>query len=140
MANFIVVESGLCLLGYLTATNLGILRGDPTGTLGTGNCNTVDDTLVGELKANYLGVFQGIGKFKDYQLKLHVDPSVTPVVQKMRRVPCSVKDKVTTKVNELLKSVSKIDTPMFLISILVLPASISPMIKVNLLSNSLASL
>ena len=40
----------------------------------------------------------------------------------------------------VFKSVSKIDTPLFLISILVLPASISPMIKVNLLSNSLASL
>jgi len=45
-------------------------------------------------------VFQGIGKLKDYQLKLHVDPSVTPVVQKMRGVPFSVKDKITAKVIE----------------------------------------
>ena len=87
VANFIVVESGRCLLGYSTATDLGILRVDPKGTLGTGDCNTVDDTFVGELKAKYPSVFQGIGKLKDYQLKLHVDPSVTPVVQKMRRVP-----------------------------------------------------
>ena len=87
VANFIVVESGRCLLGYSTATDLGILRVDPTGTLGTGDCNTVDDTFVGELKAKYPSVFQGIGKLKDYQLKLHIDPSVTPVVQKMRRVP-----------------------------------------------------
>ena len=103
VANFIVVETGRCLLGYSTATDLGILRVDPTGILGTGDCNTVDDTFVGELKAKYPSVFQGIGKLKDYQLKLHVDPSVTPVVQKMRRVPFSVKDKVTAKVNELLE-------------------------------------
>ena len=46
-------------------------------------------------------MFHGIGKLKGYQLKLHVDPSVNPVVQKMRRVPFSLKDKVTAKVNEL---------------------------------------
>ena len=36
-------------------------------------------------------------------MKLHVDPSVTPVVQKVTRVPFSVKDKATAKVNELLE-------------------------------------
>jgi len=102
LANFIIVESGRCLLGYSTATDLGIVRVDPTGTLGTADCNAVDDTFVGELKAKYSSVFKGIGKLKDYQLKLHDDPNVTPVVQKMRRVPFSVKDKVTAKVNELL--------------------------------------
>ena len=42
--------SGCCLLGYLTATDHGILRLDPMGTLGTADCNTVDDTFVRELK------------------------------------------------------------------------------------------
>ena len=113
VADFIVVKIGRCLLGYSTATDLGILRVDPSGTLGTGNCNTVNDTLVGQLKAKYPGVFHGIGKLKGYQLKLHVDPSVTPVVQKMRRVPFSLKDKVTTKVNELLEKdiIEKVEGP-----------------------------
>ena len=62
MANFTIVESGRCLLGHSTATDLGILRVDPTGTLGTGHCNTVGDIFVGELKAKYPSVFQGIGK------------------------------------------------------------------------------
>jgi len=69
VANVIFVESGRCLLGYSTATDLGILRVDPTGTLRTTDYNTVDDTSVGELKAKYPSVFQGIGKLKDYQLK-----------------------------------------------------------------------
>ena len=84
VANFIVVECRHCLLRYATATDLGILRVDPKGTLGTGDCSTADDTLVEELKAKYPSMSQGIGKLKDCRLKLHVDPSVTPVVQKMR--------------------------------------------------------
>ena len=117
VANFIV-ESGRCLLGYSTATDRGILCVDPMGTLGTGDCNTVDDTFVGELKPKYPSVFQGIGKLKGYQLKLHVDPSVTPVVQKVQRVPFSVKDKVTAKVNELLEKdiIEKIEGPTVWVS------------------------
>ena len=68
-----------------------------------GRLPQVDDTFVGELKEKYPSVFQGIGKLKDYQLKLHVDPSVTPVVQKMLRAPFSVKDKENGKVKELLE-------------------------------------
>ena len=80
--------------------------------------NTVDDTFVGELKPKYPSVLQGIGKLKDYQLKLHVDPSVTPVVQKVQRVPFSVKDKVTAKVNELLEKdiIEKVEGPTVWVS------------------------
>ena len=80
--------------------------------------NTVDDTFVGELKPKYPSVFQGIGKLKDYQLKLHVDPSVTPVVQKVQRVPFSVKDKVTAKVKELLEKdmIEKVQGPTVWVS------------------------
>jgi len=118
VANFIVVDSGHCLLGYSTATDVGILRVDPIGTLRIGDCNTVDDTFLGELKAKYPSVFQGIGKLKDYQLKLHIDPSVPTVVQKMRRVPFSVKDKVTAKVNELLEKeiIEKVKEPTVWVS------------------------
>lgn len=84
VADFVVVKTGRCLLGYSTATDLGILRVDPAGTLGTGNCNTVNSTFVGQLEAKYPSVFHRIGKLKGYQLKLHVDSNVTPVVQKMR--------------------------------------------------------
>ena len=46
-------------------------------------------------------------------MKLHIDPSVTPVAQKMRRVPFSLKDKVTAKVNELLEKdiIEKVEGP-----------------------------
>ena len=49
---------------FISATDLGILRVDPMETLGRGVYNTVDDTFLGELKAKYPSVFQGIGKLK----------------------------------------------------------------------------
>ena len=72
MADFIVVNTGRCLLGYAIATDLGILRLGPAETFNTGNCNTVDDTFVGELKAKCSSVSQGIGKLKDFKLKLYI--------------------------------------------------------------------
>ena len=82
MGDFIVVKSGRCLLGHITVTKLGILH---VGSAPVVN-NTVDNTSVEQLQARYPSpVFQGIGKLKDYQFKLHIDTSVTPVVQKMQR-------------------------------------------------------
>ena len=127
VADFIVVKTRHCLLGYWTATDLGILRVNPAGTLGTRNCNTVDDTLVGQLKAKYPSVLDEIGKLKGYQLKLHVDPSVTPVVQKMHRVPFSLTDKVTAKVNELLEKdlIEKVEGPTAWVSPVVVASKAS---------------
>ncbi len=69
-------------------------------------------------------MFHGIGKLKGYQLKLHVDPSVTPVVQKKHRVPFFLKDKVTVKVNELLQKdvIEKVEWPTALVSLVVVAA------------------
>ena len=70
------------------------------------------------LKAKFPGVFSGVGRLKNYQLKLHIDPQVTPVVQKMRRIPSSLKDKVTAKVNELLENdiIERVEKPTTWIS------------------------
>ena len=99
VADVIVVKREHCLLGYSTTKDLGILHVDLAETLRTGNYNTVDGIFVGQLKTKYPN---WIGKVKGYQLKLHIDPSV-----KMRRVPFSLKDKVTAKVNELLEKAPK---------------------------------
>lgn len=72
VVDFIVVNTGRCLLGYAIATSLGIPRVGPAETFNTGNCNTVDDTFVGELKAKCSSVSQGIGKLKDFKLKLYI--------------------------------------------------------------------
>ena len=42
--------------------------------------------LASELKMKYPKVFQGIGKLKDFNLHLHVDPNVPSVAKKLGRV------------------------------------------------------
>ena len=47
VVDFIVWQkTGCCLLGYSTNTDIGIVHVGPAGTLGTGNCNTADDTYI----------------------------------------------------------------------------------------------
>ena len=103
---FIVVKRGRCLIGYSTATELGILQVGPVPSPLAESCNTVGCPFVESLKAMFPGVLSGVGRLKNYQLKQHIDPQVTPVVQKMRRIPFSLKDKVTAKLMSSLRTTS----------------------------------
>ena len=49
---------------------------------------------------------------------MHIDPQVTLVDQKMRRIPFSLKDKVTARVNELLEKdiIERVEKPTTWIS------------------------
>ena len=118
LKHFIVVKQGRCLVGNSMATEPGILHMGPAPNPLAESCNTVGCPFVESLKAKFPGVFSGVGRLKNYQLKLHIDPQVTPVVQKMRRIPFSLKDKVTAKVNELLENdiIGRVEKPTTRIS------------------------
>ena len=118
LTHLVVVKRGWCLVGYSTATGLGILHVGPVPNPVAESCNTVGCPFVESLKAKFPGVFSGVGRLKNYQSKLHIDLQVIPVVQKMRRIPFSLKDKVTAKVNELLKNdiIEKVEGPTTWIS------------------------
>ena len=47
--------------------------------------------------------FSGVGKLKNFQLKLHVNKDVKPVAQPVRRLLFGLRDKVDSKLDELLK-------------------------------------
>jgi len=47
------------------------------------------------------GCCEGIGKLKDFQLKIPVDPEVQPVAQPIRQVPYHLRDKLSDKLDEL---------------------------------------
>lgn len=55
-----------------------------------------------ELIAKHQAVFEGIGKLKDYQLKLHIDTDVQPVSQPLRRPAFDLREKIEKKLDELL--------------------------------------
>ncbi len=65
------------------------------------------------LKAKFPKVFQGLGKFKGYQLKFHIDPEVEPIDQPVRRIPFSRRSKVIQKIEELveLDVIEKVEGP-----------------------------
>ena len=79
------------------------------------------------LKAKLPGVFIGVGRLKNYQLKLNIHPKVTRVVQKMRRIPFFLKDKMTAKVNELLENcnIQRVERPTTWISPVVVAPKLS---------------
>ena len=63
--------------------------------------NTVShDALLEE----YPECFQGVGKLKGFQAKLHIDESVKPIAQKLRPPPIGLRDKIEQKLEELVKS------------------------------------
>ena len=65
------------------------------------------------LRARFPQVFQGLGKLRGYQLKLHIDETVRPVAQPVRRIPFSRREKVTKKLDELMKLdvIEKVEGP-----------------------------
>ena len=52
--------------------------------------------------ARHRALFHGVGKLKDYQLKLHIDPQIQPVAQPVRRTAFSLRGKIEKKLEELL--------------------------------------
>ena len=80
-AEFIVIDgTGRSILGRDTAVDLKVLRVGP-------EVNAIQEM-------EHAGLFEGIGKLRDYKAKLHIDPEVRPVAQNLRRVPYGLRDKV----------------------------------------------
>jgi hypothetical protein len=96
-AEFVVIEGqGIPLLGKDTAMELGVLK------IGM-DIATISD--VGkDLEQQYPEVFHGVGKLKGRKITLHIDPSVEPVAQPLRRTPFNLRAKVESKIQELLKA------------------------------------
>lgn len=44
--------------------------------------------------SQYKDVFTGVGKLKDYKVKLHIDENVTPIAQKYRRIPFHIRQQL----------------------------------------------
>ena len=74
-AEFLVVESGTSLLGYATATELGILQ--------IANAVSVEKNVF----QRYPSLFTGLRKMRNVEVKLHIDGNVSPVHQTHRRIP-----------------------------------------------------
>ena len=84
---FIVIAGkGRTLLGREAAVQLGVLCLGP-------QANAVELSMTD----HYPECFQGLGKLKNYQAKIYIDPEVRPVAQNPR-IPFSLRSKVQAKI------------------------------------------
>ena len=72
------------LLGRRSSEELGVLKVGVSVNACESKKKNADKKAA--LKAKYPQVFTGLGKLKNFQLKLHVDESVTPIANAMRRI------------------------------------------------------
>ena len=92
-AEFYVVrknaKAGGSLICYKTAQELGLIK-------------VVSQVQNTDSPVNkYQDVFSGVGKMKNYQVKLHIDKTVKPVAQAHRRIPFHVRKQVELKLKEM---------------------------------------
>ena len=95
MADFYVAnDTKGNLLSFDTANNLGLIH--ITNSIVKDRKSTTE-----KLINSYQDIFTGLGKLKDFQLKLNIDDNVEPVHQKHRRVPFITRDMVEREVKKL---------------------------------------
>ena len=86
------------LLSYKTASELGLIKLSVEHTVNTvGHAITIDD-----LERKYPQLFAGVGKMKNYEAKLYVDPTVKPVAQMNRRVPFHLQPAVEKELKQMI--------------------------------------
>ena len=90
------------LLGRKTSEMLAVLKvGIDVNSCSVNLANTQFVDQKAALMTKFPKVFEGLGKLKGYQLKLHQDKSIPPVAQPLRRIPFSRREKVANKLKQL---------------------------------------
>lgn len=115
---YVAQGRGGSLLSFKTASELGLIKL---------NVNTVRDQCspitVDKLETEFPGLFDGIGKLKNHQIQLHIDPNVKPVAQQHRRVPFHLQKLVEDEIQNMLDQdiIEKADGPTPWMSPIVTP-------------------
>ena len=97
------------LLSRTTAKALDLLRvGPPTSATyhpiqqQFANATSSTSPSLDSVLDKHKDTFKGIGQFTNFEVKLHVNPNVTPVQQPIRRIPYHTRKKVTAELQRLL--------------------------------------
>lgn len=92
---YVFSNATMCLLSYETARDLGILSINDNVVYAVSGCHK-------DIVDRFPKVFEGVGKLKDVSVKFHVDHSVPPVAQPVRRLPFGYREKVKQNLDNLL--------------------------------------
>jgi hypothetical protein len=90
------------LLSYQTASALNLIRID-VNCVNKVIANDVRPIKVNDLVQSHPRLFEGIGKLKNFQVRLHIDETVKPVAQPHRRVPFHIRAKVEREIRSELE-------------------------------------
>ena len=93
----VIQRDAITLLGKQSAISLGLLRVGPQVSH-VNNYPESRDSII----SRYKDLFTGVGLLKDYSVHLHIDKSIKPVAQPMRRTPLRLRETVDEKLDELL--------------------------------------
>ena len=118
-ATFSVIKgTGIPLLGRKTATELSVLRVGYDLDIASVDHEKVenkDNLTIQQIKVKqqYPELCTGVGLLKDKQVTIHIKQDVTPVAQRMRRIPYHLRDKVDKTTDELLANdiIERVDGP-----------------------------
>lgn len=111
---YVLNGKGPALLGKDTAMHLGVRK------------LCVNSVQSFDIVREYPECFQGIGKLKNFKLKLHIDQDVKPVAQAMYRIPYSLRKKVGEQLDDLESQdiIEKVNAPTPWVSpVIIVPKS-----------------
>lgn len=95
---FYVVKGNCgCLLSVNVSQKLGLIQ------VADHVVHNVGNTECPEVK-KYPKVFEGIGRLKNFEVKLHINEAIPPVAQRHRRIPFHERQKVTKELLELKRN------------------------------------
>ena len=91
------------LLSYNTSVDLQVIP----------RINSLQGDKVNDLCQKCTSVFTGLGKLRDTQIDLHIDPNIQPVSQPHRRIPFHLRTQVEIELKRLedLDIIEKVDGP-----------------------------
>lgn len=100
LMSFQLSNLGRWLLGKDTTRNLRVLRVSP---MEEEVCVLTTEGDEADFRLKYEDIFTGVGKLRDFLLKLHVKGNVTPVVQSVRMLRFGLRRLVRIWMNYKLK-------------------------------------
>lgn len=112
----VIKGTGRPLIGCKTATELGLLHVGLINNVSS-PCNETTDAII----KSFSDRFTGLGKLKDFQLRLYIDESVKPIAQPARKIPFKMRSQVERKLQELEDQgvIEKVEGPTPWVSALV---------------------
>ena len=91
-----------CLLSFSTAQELGSATLHLDTVSDSQDDGKIMDERITNILSDYSNVFQGLGKLKEYKVRLNIDESIEPVASKPRRIPFHIRKKVDAAIDSLI--------------------------------------